>query len=165
MEQGAAMINIEPATPADAETISQMVKALLEEIMSASGAAHFPVDYAATVARSRDFLHSGGYVVLLAREENAAVGFIALTETRSLYAGGAFGIIPEFYVSPEWRSRKVGALLLDAAREHGRARGWMRLEVTTPPLPEFKRTLNFYQDNGFTVAGGRKLKTELHSCV
>jgi GNAT superfamily N-acetyltransferase len=155
------MFNIEPATPADAETIAHMVKALLEEIMSASGAAHFTLDFAETVTRCCDFLRSGGYTVLLARESGEAVGFIALTETRSLYAGGTFGIIPEFYVRPEFRSRCVGAKLLAAAREHGKSRGWARLEVTTPPLPEFERTLHFYQANGFTIAGGRKLKTEL----
>jgi GNAT superfamily N-acetyltransferase len=158
------MFHIAPATPAQAETIADMVKALLEEIMSATGAAHFTLDYAATVARCRDFLGSGEntkYTVLLAREGNQAVGFVALTETRSLYAGGVFGIIPEFYVAPEYRSRKLGALLLAAAREHGKTRGWVRLEVTTPPLPEFERTLHFYQTNGFSIAGGRKLKTEL----
>ena len=35
------MFSIEPAVPAEAETIAQMVKALLEEIMSTTGAAHF----------------------------------------------------------------------------------------------------------------------------
>lgn len=155
------MFRIAPATPAQAETLADMVKALLEEIMSATGAAHFALDYAATVARCRDFLGSGDYTVLLAREGDAAVGFVALTETRSLYAGGAFGIIPEFYVEPEYRSRKIGAMLLAAAREYGKSRGWVRLEVTTPPLPEFERTLHFYQAHGFAIAGGRKLKAEL----
>jgi GNAT superfamily N-acetyltransferase len=155
------MFNIEPASPADAETIAHMVKALLEEIMSATGAAHFTLDFAGTVARCRDFLHSGSYTVLLARERGEAAGFIALTETRSLYAGGTFGIIPEFYMRPESRSCGLGAKLLAAAREQGKSRGWTRLEVTTPPLPEFERTLHFYQANGFSIAGGRKLKAEL----
>lgn len=155
------MFHIAPATPTQAETIANMLKALLEEIMAATGAAHFALDFAATLARCRDFLLSGEYTVLLAHEEDETIGFVALTETRSLYAGGVFGIIPEFYVSPKYRSRKIGALLLAAAREHGKSRGWTRLEVTTPPLPEFERTLNFYQANGFTIAGGRKLKAEL----
>ncbi|MFA7240917.1 MAG: GNAT family N-acetyltransferase [Sulfuricellaceae bacterium] len=155
------MFRIEAASPVQAETIAQMVKALLEEIMSVTGAAHFTLDFAATTVRCRDFLHSGEYAVLLAHDGNVAVGFIALTETRSLYAGGVFGIIPEFYVNPEYRSRRIGAMLLAAAREHGISRGWTRLEVTTPPLPEFERTLHFYQANGFAIAGGRKLKAEL----
>lgn len=155
------MFGIKPATPTDAEAIAKMVKALLEEIMSVTGAAHFSMDFAATPARCRDFLLSGEYAVLLACDGDEAVGFVALAETRSLYAGGIFGIIPEFYVNPEYRSRKIGAWLLAAAREHGKSRGWTRLEVTTPPLPEFERTLHFYQSNGFSIAGGRKLKAEL----
>jgi len=155
------MFRIEPAAPTQAETVAGMVKALLEEIMSVTGAAHFTLDFAATVARCRDFLHSGAYTVLLARAGDEAVGFVALTETRSLYAGGTFGIIPEFYVAPEYRSRQLGAMLLAAAREYGKSRNWTRLEVTTPPLPEFERTLHFYQAHGFSIAGGRKLKAEL----
>jgi GNAT superfamily N-acetyltransferase len=155
------MFGIKPATPTDAEAIAKMVKALLEEIMAVTGAAHFTLDFAATLARCRDFLLSGEYAVLLACDGDETVGFVTLTETRSLYAGGAFGIIPEFYVNPEYRSRKIGAWLLAAVREHGKSRGWTRLEVTTPPLPEFERTLHFYQANGFSIAGGRKLKAEL----
>ena len=157
------MFSIEPAAPAEAETVALLVKALLEEIMAASGAAKFTLDFAATVARCRDFLKSGEYTVLVARQQHMAVGFIALTETRSLYAGGIFGIIPEFYVKAEFRSCGLGARLLTAAREHGQARGWVRLEVTTPPLPEFERTLSFYQSHGFAIAGGRKLKLGLAS--
>ena len=51
--------------------------------------------------------------------------------------------------------------LLDAVRAHGREAGWSRLEVTTPPLPAFERTLAFYEREGFAVAGGRKLRTPL----
>ena len=55
----------------------------------------------------------------------------------------------------------VGAALLAQARRLGQSRGWRRLEVTTPPLPQFDRTLAFYQREGFSISGGRKLKLEL----
>ena len=55
----------------------------------------------------------------------------------------------------------VGAALLAQARRLGQLRGWRRLEVTTPPLPEFDRTLAFYQREGFSISGGRKLKLAL----
>jgi len=155
------MLSIEIAEPENAETVAQMVKALLEEIMAATGAAHFKADQAELRTRCRDFLQQGAYTVWVAREGKEMAGFLALTEVRTLYAGGAFGLIPEFYVVPKFRSHGVGAALLAAAREHGKARGWARLEVTTPPLPEFERTLRFYQANGFEVTGGRKLKTSL----
>jgi hypothetical protein len=33
--------------------------------------------------------------------------------------------------------------------------------VTTPPLPQFDRTLAFYAKQGFAITGGRKLKAVL----
>jgi len=42
-----------------------------------------------------------------------------------------------------------------------RAIGWTRLEVTTPPLPQFDKTLAFYTREGFSITGGRKLKVVL----
>ena len=47
------------------------------------------------------------------------------------------------------------------AMAFGRARGWRRLEVTTPPLPQFDRTLRFYEANGFEPSGGKKLKAAI----
>jgi GNAT superfamily N-acetyltransferase len=55
----------------------------------------------------------------------------------------------------------VGEQLLHTAEGYGRERGWKRLEVTTPPLPEFERTIRFYEEQGFTVTGGKKLKISL----
>ncbi len=52
-------------------------------------------------------------------------------------------------------------MLLDAAREYGVRHGWTRLEVTTPPLPQFDRALAFYEREGFSISGGRKLKVAL----
>jgi hypothetical protein len=50
---------------------------------------------------------------------------------------------------------------MQAAKEYGRGKGWKRLEVTTPPLPEFDRTFHFYETHGFDVAGGKKMKVLL----
>jgi hypothetical protein len=32
------------------------------------------------------------------------------------------------------------------------------MEMCTPPLPEFDRTLEYYRRSGFEVTGGRKMK-------
>jgi GNAT superfamily N-acetyltransferase len=97
----------------------------------------------------------------VAEEAGKPVGFIALYESYALYAEGAFGTIPELYVRPEYRSKGVGKKLTDKAKELAAAKGWARLEVTTPPLPQFERTLQFYEKEGFSITGGRKLKTNL----
>lgn len=104
----------------------------------------------------------GKYSVLLARDADRGepLGFLALYESYALYTEGAYGTIPEFYVRQPYRSQGVGTALLVEAKEIGQSRGWRRLEVTTPPLPQFDRTLVFYQREGFSISGGRKLKLE-----
>jgi GNAT superfamily N-acetyltransferase len=130
--------------------------------MTATGVPAFEFDVTETSARLGDFIERGAYAVFLVRAGTGEVAaFITLTETRSLYAGGVFGIIPEFFVRPEFRSRGLGAGLIAHARAYALGRGWQRLEVTTPPLPDFDRTLAFYQREGFSITGGRKLKSAL----
>jgi hypothetical protein len=51
--------------------------------------------------------------------------------------------------------------LLEQAVAFGASRGWTRVEVTTPPLPQFEKTLAFYEREGFAITGGRKLKRAL----
>ena len=94
-------------------------------------------------------------------ESKKNIGFLSLCESYSLYADGSFAIIQEFFVQPTYRSRGVGAKLLKAAKQYGEEKGWKCLEVTTPPLPGFERTLSFYEQNGFQITGGRKMKKDL----
>lgn len=150
---------IRNADSGDVEDIARMVGELLGEIMDGIGSPVFKFNREDTVRRLKAFLEQDGYTVFVAEHGNAeAIGFIALTESRALYAEGVFGTIPEFFVRPGFRSQKIGSHLLEQAKAYGRAQGWKRLEVTTPPLPEFEQTLAFYQREGFAVTGGRKLK-------
>lgn len=105
----------------------------------------------------------GKYSVLLARDgaQPDPLGLLALYESYPLYSEGAYGTIPEFYVRQPYRSQGVWAALLMEAKGVGRSKGWTRLEATTPPLPQFDRTLVFYQQQGFSISGGRKLKVDL----
>jgi len=156
-------IAIERALAADAPALAAMTGELLDEIMAAVGVKAFNFDLEEATARAREFLDRERYFVFLARagRECRAVGFVALCESWALYAEGAFGILPELYVRPAYRSAGVGRSLVEAARAFGRGRGWKRLEVTTPPLPEFERTLRFYEREGFSISGGRKVRVLL----
>jgi GNAT superfamily N-acetyltransferase len=154
-------IQITQAQPDDGAVVATLVGELLHEIMAAVGEKAFNFHYAETEARARAWLRDGCYSVLLARDGGEPIGFLALYQSFALYTEGAYGTIPEFYVRPAHRSKGVGAALLEQARRLGQSRGWRRLEVTTPPLPEFDRTLAFYQREGFSISGGRKLKLEL----
>lgn len=154
-------ITVEQATPGQSVQIAPMVGELLTEIMTNIGVQAFNFDLQETTERLRDFLQNRKYYVFVAREGDHLVGFIALYESYALYAEGVFGTIAELYVRSEQRSRGVGKMLIDTAKRLGTTMGWTRLEVTTPPLPQYDRTLKFYEQHGFSIAGGRKLKAVL----
>lgn len=154
-------IHIVRAEIQDAEAIATMVGELLHDIMAAVQEKAFGFDHTDTVLRARTWMKDGLYTVLLAELNSQPVGFLALYASYALYTEGVYGTIPEFYVRSPRRSQGIGSALLAEAKQLGQARGWKRLEVTTPPLPQFDRTLNFYQRNGFTISGGRKLKLNL----
>ncbi len=134
---------------------------LTNEIIERTGTKHFDVDIPLAESLCRKFLEQGQYTVIAAISDDEIVGFGALCESHSLYAEGTFGIIQEFYVLPEWRSRFVGKELLSHIFQFALDRGWKRLELCTPPLPEFNNTVSFYKDNGFEVTGGYKMKRVL----
>jgi GNAT superfamily N-acetyltransferase len=160
-EKSSLTARIDFALPEDAEVIATMVGELLDEIMAAVSEKAFNFHHHDTEARARAWLSDGSYRVLLARVRGTVVGFLALYQSYALYTEGVYGTIPEFYVRPIHRSRGIGTALIAESKKVGQARGWRRLEVTTPPLPQFNRTLAFYQRHGFTISGGRKLKMEL----
>jgi GNAT superfamily N-acetyltransferase len=156
-------VRIEQARPEDAPVLARMVGELLGEIMAAVGSRVFDFHEQETAALARDWLVDQRYTVFLARDlvEESVCGFVALAESRALHAGGIFGTIPELFVRPGHRSSGVGEQLVARAKQWGRLREWTRLEVTTPPLPQFDRTLLFYERQGFSFSGGRKLKLDL----
>jgi GNAT superfamily N-acetyltransferase len=156
-------ILIRQAQPADAPAIVAMVGELLHEIMAAIGSKLFGFDPDETEARARAWMADRLYRVLVAYAdgESTAIGFLALYESYALSAEGAFGTIPELYGRPDFRSQGVGARLIAEAKQYATAKRWTRLEVTTPPLPQFDRTLTFYARQGFSISGGRKMKVDL----
>jgi GNAT superfamily N-acetyltransferase len=152
------------ADAAESAAITALTGELLEEIQVTIGERVFRFDAALNQARLEEALGSGRCVVFLARDRQPGgkgLGFLSLCEGFALYAEGTFGIITELYVSSPHRGRGLGSALLASARAHGRQQGWSRLEVTTPPLPNFSRTLGFYEREGFAISGGRKLRALL----
>jgi len=156
-------VRIDPGQPEDAIALAAMVGDLLQEISDTIGVEAFHFDLQESIERTRRLLKKGIYHAFVARDDNDGheVGFVTLTETHALYAEGAFGIIPELYVRPTYRCEGVGEALIRHAKLFGTERGWTRLETTTPPLPEFERTLRFYEWQGFSITGGHKLKAVL----
>jgi GNAT superfamily N-acetyltransferase len=149
---------ITQASTADAPAIADMAVALTEEISRRMGVQHFDLDLDGTAALCARTLAEGSYTALLATVGERPVGFVGLSQGYALYAGGAIGTMQEFYVAPDFRSGGIGAALIAAVKAQARARGWRRIEVCTPPLPEFDASLRFYLREGFEISGGRKLK-------
>lgn len=154
----APQLAVRPAQVADAAAIAAMALALTQEISQRMGVQHFSLEQARTQRLCTELLAGGRYEALLAWHDGQPAGFAGLSESHALYADGRFATIQEFYVQPPWRSRGIGARLIEAAAALAQERGWRRLELCTPPLPQFDRSLAFYERQGFEITGGRKMK-------
>jgi len=153
-------IQITPIQTGDYHDLSIMVGELLHEIMEKTNVKAFNYNQEETKKRSKNLVSRGKYWVFIAKNDTLGinVGFVSLYESYALYSEGAYGTMPELYVRPDWRSESIGKTMLREVQNFAVRKGWHRIEVTTPPLPEYERTLRFYQANGFEISGGKKLK-------
>lgn len=154
-------IEIIKATQKNSLDLAIMTGELLQEIMDKINIKAFNFNLKDTQQRAEDLLEKNLYFVFMAKHNDDFIGFISMYESYALYAEGAYGTIPELYVKQKYRSLNVGKKLLAEAKKFALLRKWKRLEVTTPPLPHFDRTLHFYESNNFEISGGRKLKTDI----
>ena len=147
-------ISIRQALPKDAACLGRMIAALLTEL---DGGPPQPERAATLAALSQRLLaEPQNFTALIAEDaEGRAVAALTLSACAALYAGGHFGEIAEFYVVPAHRSGGLGAQMLAAAAALARERGWPRLEVGAPPLPDWQRSLDFYLRCGFEEVGPR----------
>lgn len=154
-------INFRVATIEDSEIIGSLVVELTTEICELTKAQHFDIDLNGTIQRCSELIRDGHYAGIIGEYQNKPVSVVTFTETYALYAGGKIGVIQEFYISPEHRASGVGSLLIEQVKRYGKQQDWSCIELCTPPLPEFERTLNFYQKNGLIPVGGRKMRQAL----
>lgn len=153
-------IDIIRVTANESSVIAVQVGELLDEIMQRIDSPVFDFDLEQTSQRLRGFIVDEKNFVFAAKDDDSKeiIGFVTLYESFTLYAEGEFGTMAELYVRPAYRSKGIGKMLIEKAKCFGEERGWSRLEVTTPPLPAFDDTLDFYEREHFEITGGRKLK-------
>jgi len=156
------IVEFKKATALDAEIIGLMVVDLTKEISSKTHTKTFNIDEKDTIATCRELLTEGHYSAIIALCNTVPVAISTFTESYALYAGGKIGVVQEFFVNPVYRSTGIGSQLIDKIREYGINNNWKAIELTTPPLPEFERTLKFYQNNGLIPVGGRKMRENIN---
>ncbi|HXP29133.1 MAG TPA: GNAT family N-acetyltransferase [Solirubrobacteraceae bacterium] len=140
------------ATRADAAGVVVAVQELLLELGGTPPAA-------AALKRSvRELIddHSAG-AVLVARVGQELIGLLAASWQLALHTAGRYATIQDLWVRSDWRSRSIGAELIDALVALARAGEMTRIEVGLPreSFRGLHATEAFYLDNDFTPLGPR----------
>lgn len=135
--------------PEDADAEADMVSRLLTELRCGETVLVSSTVATDLLARPDDF------AAYLAVDDGKVVGAMSLSTCYALYVDGAFCEIAKLYVSPEWRSKQAGKLLVKAAASFCQDRGWTTQEVGAPPADAWSRTVAFYKRNCLEDVGPR----------
>jgi branched-chain amino acid aminotransferase len=95
--------------------------------------------------------------MLVARAGEELVGVLGASWCRAVHVPGRYAVIQDLWVAPEWRSRGVGAELVEGLRRLASEQGVRRLEVGLPreSFAAIEATERFYAANGFEHLGPR----------
>jgi GNAT superfamily N-acetyltransferase len=98
-----------------------------------------------------------GGSVLIAEADGLLVGMLSASWQRAIHVPGVYATIQDLWVDEAWRSRGVGAELVEAIASQARRRGVSRLEVGLPreTFAAIASTESFYRRNGFEPLGPR----------
>ncbi|HEX5609640.1 MAG TPA: GNAT family N-acetyltransferase [Solirubrobacterales bacterium] len=91
------------------------------------------------------------------RGQLRTVGVLAASWGRAIHVPGRYLTIQDLWTDPDWRSRGVGADLVEAVAAAARAAGVSRIEVGLPreTFAAIAATRGFYERNGFEQLGPR----------
>jgi GNAT superfamily N-acetyltransferase len=104
---------------------------------------------------------AGASILVAAGSGGEIVGMLSASWQRAIHVPGRYGLIQDLWVEAEWRSRGVGAGLVEAIAAEARERGASRLEVGLPreTFASIAATESFYRANGFEHLGPRMRRT------
>ena len=97
--------------------------------------------------------YSDKFILLFLKFNQTIVGVITIQEAFAFYTDGKYGIINELYIKPNFRSKGYGEILIKETIKIAKHKDWKRLDVTAPPGDKWKRTKEFYTQNGFQYTG------------
>jgi GNAT superfamily N-acetyltransferase len=143
---------IRPAGDGDAAAVAVAVEQLLVEL----GGRRPP--RAELEAEIQATLEDPGVGALLVAAAGAEiVGVLSASWQRALHVPGRYATIQDLWVDPDWRSRRVGAALVDELVALCGEQGVVRIEVGLPreTFDAIRATEAFYVGNGFEHLGPR----------
>lgn len=151
-EPVATQVTVREAGAADVEGVATAVEALLAEL---GGRCPERSELEAEVRALLDEPEGGS--VLIAEADERIVGILSASWQRAIHVPGVYATIQDLWVDEDWRSRGVGAELVEAIASQARTRGVGRLEVGLPreTFAAIASTESFYRRNGFEPLGPR----------
>jgi GNAT superfamily N-acetyltransferase len=151
-EPVATQVTVREAGAADVEGVATAVEALLAEL---GGRCPARSELEAEVRALLDEPEGGS--VLIAEADERVVGVLSASWQRAIHVPGVYATIQDLWVDEDWRSRGVGAELVEAIASQARRRGVGRLEVGLPreTFAAIASTESFYRRNGFEPLGPR----------
>jgi GNAT superfamily N-acetyltransferase len=148
----AAASTVREAGAGDVEAVASAVESLLTEL-----GGHRP-ERSEIETEARALLDDPeGGSVLIAEADGEVVGLLSASWQRAIHVPGIYATIQDLWVDEAWRSRGVGAELVEAIASQARGRGVSRLEVGLPreTFAAIASTESFYRRNGFEHLGPR----------
>jgi GNAT superfamily N-acetyltransferase len=152
MSDPVATQSIREANAEDVEGVATAVASLLAEL---GGRMPTRAEMEAEVQALLDDPQGGS--VLIAEADGAIVGVLTASWQRAIHVPGVYATIQDLWVHEDWRSRGVGAELVEAIASQARTRGVSRLEVGLPreTFAAIASTESFYRRSGFEHLGPR----------
>jgi GNAT superfamily N-acetyltransferase len=151
-EPVATQSSVREAGAEDVEGVATAVGSLLAEL---GGRMPSRAEMEAEVQALLDDPQGGS--VLIAEADGAIVGVLTASWQRAIHVPGVYATVQDLWVDEDWRSRGVGAELVEAIASQARTRGVSRLEVGLPreTFAAIASTESFYRRNGFEHLGPR----------
>jgi GNAT superfamily N-acetyltransferase len=149
---GPSSYRVRPASPSDVPQIAVVIGQLLTELGGA------PPASSAMQEVTHALLEDGeAGAILLAEANEELVGVLAASWQSAIHIPGRYALIQDLWVHPAWRSRAIGAALIEALSGLATEQGIPRLEVGLPreSFASVDATEAFYRANGFTPLGPR----------
>jgi GNAT superfamily N-acetyltransferase len=143
---------IRPASGGDVAAVAAAVEQLLVELGGRRPPrADLETEIEAVLA------DPGVGALIVAEAGGEIVGVLSASWQRALHVPGRYATIQDLWVDPDWRSRWVGAALVDELVALCGKQGVARIEVGLPreSFDAIRATEAFYLGNGFEQLGPR----------